>query len=196
MSLIKKISKPEDLFKNLPQLETERLWLRKLSMHDAGDVFEYASVPEVSKYVTWMPHRTITDSKSFLKQVLYHYEQGVPSSWGIVLKENNKLIGTGGFIWWLVEHSKAEVGYVISNQYWNKGYMTESLNEILRFGFEIMQLERIEARCFIENTASERVMQKCGMRFEGILRNSMYIKGEYRNFKLYSILRSEFRGYK
>jgi ribosomal-protein-alanine N-acetyltransferase len=191
MTISKIISKPEDLFKNLPILETERLKLRKLNLRDAGDVFEYASVPDVSKYVSWESHRTIADTKSFLKHVLFQYDKGIPASWGIILKENEKLIGTGGFLWWSVDNSKAEIGYVISNRYWNEGYMTEALHRILGFGFDIMQLERIEARCFIENVASERVMQKCGMKLEGVLRSSMYIKGAFRNFKLYSILRNE-----
>ena len=182
---------PEELFKNLPYIETERLKLRKLTMRDAGDVFEYASVPGVSLYVSWTPHRTIADTKSFLKHALFQYEKGIPASWGIVLKENNKLIGTGGYLWWATEHSKAELGYVVSDKYWNKGYMTEALKKILQFGFETMNLERIEARCFVENTASERVMQKCGMKFEGILRSSLFVKGEYRDFKLYSVLKSE-----
>lgn len=192
MTIAKSISKPEELFKYLPFLETPRLKLRKLTARDAGDVFEYASVEEVTKYVSWVPHRTLADTKSFLKHVLFQYEKGMPASWGLVLKENEKLIGTGGFLWWSIENSKAEVGYVVSNRYWNKGIATEALGRILEFGFEIMQLERIEARCFVENTASERVMQKCGMKLEGILRSSMYLKGAYRSFKLYSILRNEF----
>jgi [ribosomal protein S5]-alanine N-acetyltransferase len=188
----KTLLKPENLFKNLPYLETERLKLRKLTARDAGDVFEYASVTEVSLYVSWMPHRTIADTKSFLKHVLFQYEKGIPSSWGIVLKETGKLIGTIGFHWWSTEHSKAELGYVISDKYWNQGYTTEALRKILQFGFEIMQLERIEARCFTENAASERVMQKCGMKLEGILRSSLFIKGGFRDFKLYSILKTEY----
>ncbi len=187
----KTLIQPEELFKNLPYLETERLKLRKLTMRDAGDVFEYASVPGVSLYVSWTPHRTIADTKSFLKHVLFQYEKGIPTSWGIVLKENNKLIGTGGYLWWATEHSKAELGYVVSDKYWNKGYMTEALKKILQFGFETMNLQRIEARCFVENTASERVMKKCGMKLEGILRSSSFVKGAYRDFKLYSILKSE-----
>ena len=186
------VLKPDELFKNLPYLETERLKFRKLSMRDAGDVFEYASVPEVTLYVSWTPHRTIADTKSFLKHVLFQYEKGIPASWGLVLKENDKLIGTGGYLWCSTEHSKAEIGYVISDKYWNKGYMTEALKKILQFGFETMSLERIEARCFVENTASERVMQKCGMKLEGILRSSLHIKGAFIDCKLYSILKSEY----
>lgn len=176
----------------MPYLETERLNLRKLSMSDAGDVFEYASIPEVSLYVTWTPHRTIADTKSFLKHMMYLYKKGIPASWGIALKENGKLIGTCGYHWWSAEHSKAELGYVISDKYWNNGYMTEVLKKILGFGFKTMNLERIEARCFVENTASERVMLKCGMKLEGVLRSSLYVKGSFRDFKLYSILKSEY----
>jgi ribosomal-protein-alanine N-acetyltransferase len=192
MALLKNIAKPEDLFKSLPELETMRLRLRRLSMHDAGDIFEYASDPEVSKYVLWDHHRTIADSKSYLKHVLFLYSKGIPASWGIVLKEENKLIGTGGYQWWSVADSKAEVGYVISKSYWNKGYMTEALEEILRFGFEQMELVRIEAKCFVQNTASVRVMEKCGMKLEGTLRSYKYVKGNFGDFKLYSILSSEF----
>lgn len=193
MTLTKNIAKPEDLFKNLPMLETARLKLRRLSIHDAGDIFDYASDPDVSKYVLWEHHRTIADSKSYLKHVLFLYEKGIPASWGIVLKEDNKLIGTGGFQWWSVADSKAEVGYVISKSYWNKGCMTEALEEILRFGFEQMALERIEAKCFIQNAASERVMEKCGMKLEGVLRSYKYVKGNFGDFKLYSILSNEFQ---
>jgi ribosomal-protein-alanine N-acetyltransferase len=193
MTLLKNIVKPQDLFKNLPVLETARLKLRRLSMHDAGDIFEYASDPDVSKYVLWEHHRTIADSKSYLKHVLFLYEKGIPASWGIVLKDDNKLIGTGGYQWWSVTDSKAEVGYVISKSYWNKGYMTEALEEILRFGFEQMELERIEAKCFIQNPASVRVMEKCGMKLEGVLRSYKFVKGNFGDFKLYSILSSEFQ---
>jgi ribosomal-protein-alanine N-acetyltransferase len=168
------------------------LKLRKLSLRDAGDVFEYASDPEVSKTVSWEFHRTIADSLSFLRQITFQYEKGIPSPWAVVLKETHKMIGTVGYHWWSLENAKSEVGYVISRLYWNKGYMTEALREVIRFGFEKMSLERVEARCFVENLSSERVMQKCGMKLEGVLRNSMFVKGEFRNFKIYSILRDEF----
>jgi ribosomal-protein-alanine N-acetyltransferase len=192
MTVFKTSIKPGDLFKNLPVIETERLRLRKLSLRDAGDVFEYASDPEVSKTVSWEAHRTIADSLSFLRQINFQYEKGFPSPWAVVLKETHKMIGTVGYHWWSLENAKSEVGYVISRLYWNKGYMTEALKEVLGFGFEQMKLERIEARCLVENFSSERVMQKCGMKLEGILRNSLFVKGEYRNFKIYSILRNEY----
>jgi ribosomal-protein-alanine N-acetyltransferase len=186
------ISNIGNVFKDLQTLETPRLRLRKLTMRDANDVFEYASMPEVSKHVTWDYHRTVADSMAFLKSILLQYENGIPSPWGIVYKELNKLIGTGGFHNWNLEHRRAEVGYAISSRYWNKGIMTETLKRMLRFGFEAMALNRIEALCKIENAASEKVMQKCGMKYEGTLRKQMFVKGDYQDLKIYSILKQEF----
>lgn len=180
------------VFSDLPKLETERLLLRRLSMRDSNDVFEYASRPEVAEFVTWEHHRSISDSMVFIRSILNQYDEGVPSPWGIVLKQNTKLIGTGGFHNWSTGSKRAEIGYAISSAYWNLGYMTEALMEMIKFGFEVMQLNRIEAVCKTMNTASERVMQKCGMKFEGILRQHMFVKGTYHDLKMYSILKDEF----
>ncbi len=186
------ISNIGNVFKDLQTLETPRLVLRKLTMRDANDVFDYASMPEVSKHVTWDYHRTVADSMAFLKSIIVQYENGIPSPWGIVYKEDNKLIGTGGYHNWNPEHRRAEIGYAISSRYWNRGIMTETLKRMLKFGFEVMALNRIEALCKIENAASEKVMQKCGMKYEGTLREQMFVKREYQDLKLYSILKNEF----
>src|SRR5438477_4406706 len=180
------------IFRDIPKLETERLILRKHSMRDVNDIFEYASVPEIAKYVMWEHHRSVADSLHFLRAVIQQYQNGVPSPWGIVYKENNKIIGTAGYHIWNPAHRRAEIGYALSPSYWNKGIMTEALEAMLKFGFEHLDLNRIEAMCKVENTASERVMQKCRMKFEGTLREQMYVKEEFHNLNLYSILKSEF----
>jgi ribosomal-protein-alanine N-acetyltransferase len=186
------ISNPGELFQSLPSLETERLHLRRISTRDANDIFEYASDPEVAKFVTWEHHRSIADSIHYVRMIVNSYSRGEPSPWGIILKEEQKLIGTGGFHWWLYEHSRAEVGYTISARYWNRGLMTEALKAIIEFGFEKMMLNRIEAKCYVQNAPSEKVLQKCGMKFEGILRESLYVKEEFRDLKMYSIIKSEY----
>ena len=180
-----------DLFKNLPILETERLRLRKLSMRDASDIFEYASDPEVAQHVTWEHHRNIADSMHFLRITTQQYEKGMPSSWGIVHKELGKLIGTIGYHILLPLHGYGEVGYALSKDFWNKGYISEAFTEVIKFGFQHMHLNRVEAACLLSNTASERVMIKCGLKYEGILRKRLFAKGEYHDLKLYSILKSE-----
>ena len=181
------------LFRDLKTLETPRLILRKLNMRDANDIFEYASMPEVSEHVTWDYHRNIADSMAFLKLIVQQYEDSKPSPWGIVEKSSGKLIGTGGYHNWFAEHRRAEVGYAISSKFWSRGLMTEALEEMLSFGFETMGLNRIEALCRKENPASEKVLLKCGMKFEGVLREQMFMKGIFQDLKIFSILENEFR---
>ncbi len=191
MSALREIFDTSKLFVSLPVLETERLKLRKLSMRDSGDMFEYASVPEMTDHVSWEHHRSVADSMHFLRIIIQQYEFGNPTPWGIVYKENNKLIGTIGFHYWLKDHMRAEVGFALSKDYWNHGLMTEALTEVLRFGFDSMRLNRIEGRCELMNAASERVMNKCGMKLEGILRQQMFVKGVYKDLKFYSIIRDD-----
>ncbi|WP_064091654.1 GNAT family N-acetyltransferase [Rossellomorea aquimaris] len=182
----------ETIFGNLPTLETERLILRKITVEDVEDMFSYGSNEEVSKYVTWDTHKTISDTKEFVDFVLTRYENNQVAPWGIVYKENGKLIGTIDFISWQVKDNSAEIGYVISQDYWGKGITTEAAHEVIKFGFHHMDLVRVQARCFVENIGSSRVMEKIGMSYEGILRKTAFIKGKHRDLKMYSILREEF----
>ena len=181
----------EDVFGDLPTLETERLVLRKMRLDDAADLFEYASDPEVSTYTTWGPHQSIQDSREFLMRILSLYESDQLADWGIEHKADAKFIGTCGFALWDPYHSRAEIGYAMSRKYWGKGLMTEAARELIDFGFHNMQLNRLQAMCMVDNIGSARVMEKSGMTYEGILRDYMYAKGRYDDLKVYSILRRE-----
>jgi ribosomal-protein-alanine N-acetyltransferase len=133
---------------------------------------------------------TLDDAQDMIKK----YERICLCDWGVVYKRDNKFIGTCGYGWWSPAHARAEIGYALSRKFWNRGLMTEALREVIKFGFEIMRLNRIEARCFLTNHASEKVMQKVGMKFEGIQREGLFAKGEYQDLKVYSLLRKEFYG--
>lgn len=178
----------------LPTLETERLILRKMTRDDAEAVFAYASDPEVSRYTLWDTHRSVEDSRAFLELAVGNYEGGGSLDWGIVYKGDHRFVGMCGFVNWSPEHARAEMGYVLHKDYWGRGLVPEAVRAMIRFGFERMKLRRIEARCIAENTGSARVMEKAGMTYEGTLRQREYIKGAYRDMKIYSILSSEFRG--
>ncbi|MCK4449432.1 MAG: GNAT family N-acetyltransferase [Anaerolineae bacterium] len=181
----------EDIFDDLSVLETERLLLRKMILSDAEDLFEYASDPEVAKYTTWQAHESIEDTKCFLNSVMDQHKNRHVAPWGVIHKGDKKLIGTCGFVYWDLHNSRAEIAYALSRKYWRKGYMTEAVREVTTFGFRTMELNRIEARCKTENIASARVMEKAGMKFEGILRQHMFAKGTYHDLKIYSILKEE-----
>ncbi|MDR0898632.1 MAG: GNAT family N-acetyltransferase [Oscillospiraceae bacterium] len=181
----------EGIFSHLPELSTQRLLLRRMTMADAADVYAYSRDPEVSRHVLWDAHRSISESRAYLRYILRQYRMSEPSSWGIIHKETGRLIGTIGFMWWNHEYRSAEVGYSLSRAYWNQGLMTEALRAILRFGFDEMGLHRIEAQHETSNPASGRVMQKVGMRLEGVLRGRLYNKGRFVDVSLYAILSSD-----
>ncbi|MBM7553048.1 GNAT family N-acetyltransferase [Thalassobacillus pellis] len=173
-------------YEDIPKIETERLILRKITLDDAKDMYLYASDEEVTKNVTWNTHFTLSDTFRFINTFLSKYD----APWGIELKENGRFIGTVHFVWWQPKHNSAELGYVLSKEYWGQGLITEAARAIISFGFENLDLVRIQARCFLENKGSERVMKKLGMDFEGINRKVMNVKGEHRDLKMYSILKA------
>lgn len=177
-----------DIYGDLPTLETERLILRKVRELDIDDIFEYGADSEVSRYTTWVAHRSIEDTREFLSKILKAYEQKKIGPWGITLKESGKLIGTAGFNGWDLKQSRGELGYVLSRDYWKQGLMTEAVSRVIQFGFSEMKLVRIEARCNPENYGSFRVMEKCGMQFEGVLRRHILVKGKHEDVRMYSII--------
>jgi len=176
----------------IPVLETERLILRELSPEDADDVLEYASVPDVTTFLVWYPHQVKQDSIDFINFAKDQLVNNLTIIWGIEIKENKKLIGTIDLRNTQLINNCGEIGYVISNKYWNNGIMTEAVKRVIMFGFNEMKLNRIEAYCEVENIGSARVMEKAGMQFEGVLREKIYIKNKYRSMKMYSILKSEY----
>jgi ribosomal-protein-alanine N-acetyltransferase len=179
----------KDVFDDLPFLETDRLVLRRLEADDLEAVFEYASDPKVAQYTSWPAHATIDDSSDFLNYVLERYAKGEVAPWGVV--REGKVVGTCGFLDWYVHSSRAEIGYALSSKYWGQGLMTEAVGKVIGFGFRTMALNRIQGRCEVENIASIRVMEKAGMRREGVLRQHEYSEGRYLDIVMYSILRRE-----
>ncbi len=164
-----------------------------MTLDDAEAIFAYASNPEVARYTLWDTHRSLEDSTAFLERVLGEYGSGGEPVWGIVYKGDGRFVGTCGMLGISADHARAGLGYAIHREYWGRGLVPEAVRAMLRFGFERMSLNRIEARCIAENTASARVMEKAGMTCEGTLRQREFIKGAHRHIKLFAILRGEFR---
>ena len=183
----------EAFYGYMPTLETPRLRLRKLSMRDAQDIFDYSQDPQVARYVLWEAQTSLSEARSYIRFMLRKYRLGEPASWGIEWKETGRIIGTIGFMWIQRDNAAAEVGYSLSRAYWNRGIMTEALSALLRYGFRSMNLNRIEAQHETENPASGAVMRKCGMQREGTLRQRLLNKGRVVDVELYAILRRDFR---
>ncbi len=179
------------IFRSLPVIETPRLILRPMTRADAGDMFEYASDPEVSRYTVWDAHGSVDDALKFLACAEENYRAGEPENWGVVYRADGKFIGTCGYFYWDIWHYKAEIHYAMSRAYHGKGLMTEAVEAALDFGFTAMGLNRVEAGCMPANTASERLLQKAGMTYEGVKRAGIFSKGIFNDLKVYAILRRE-----
>lgn len=154
----------------LPTLFTNRLIIRPLSVLDADDMFEYAKTPYVGPMAGWAPHISITETMSIIRlmtTIKNPYELGC---WAIVLKENNKMIGTIE-LYNHITNFKAELGYSLNPVYWKNGYTTEAAKEVVSYGFEFLNLKRIEIGTFIDNISSQKVAEKLGFIKEGVARN-------------------------
>jgi ribosomal-protein-alanine N-acetyltransferase len=97
------------VFAALPVIETERLTLRPIRRGDEADVFAYGAEPEVSRYTTWECHRSVDDARVFVDWVLGEYEHGRPARWGIVHRDDGRLIGACGVAEWRPEHAREEI---------------------------------------------------------------------------------------
>lgn len=179
-------------FSNMPTLTTERLVLRKLKASDAADMFEYAKLHEVTKYLTWKPHKDVYYTKQYLEYLGTRYAVGDFYDWAITLEGSGKMIGTVGFTRFDLPNNSAEIGYVLNPTYAGNGIATEAAKKILDFGFNFLKLHRIEARHMEGNDASHRVMEKLGMTEEGTFRESYYVNGSYKTVTVCSILKSDY----
>ena len=182
---------PAYYFSSLPVLETPRLVLRPVRRRDAEDIYSYASDPEVARYVLWEPHRSLTETRNYVRCMRSLYRRGMPSSWAAEQKDSGRVIGTIGLMWYSDTNCSAEVGYSFSREVWNRGFATEALRAVMDSVFSSLPVNRLEAQYDIRNPASGRVMEKCGMRQEGILRQRIRSKGEFLDVVLCAILRSD-----
>ena len=167
------------IFTRIPTLETNRLTMRKILPSDCADMYNYSCLPETSRYLLWSPHANPRYTKKYLSFIQSAYRNETFYDFALVDKASGKMIGTCGFVRFDTANDSAEVGYVFNPSYRDQGYATEALCAVLDFGFSKLGLHRIEARFMKDNLASRRVMEKCGMYFEGICRDMLIIKGKY-----------------
>lgn len=173
-------------------LETPRLILRRLTLADAEPMYRnWASDPGVTKFLTWPTHSSVEVTKQILALWISHYEELNYYQWGIVVKDENALIGTIAAVKTDDEIKAAEIGYCIGQNWWHKGYTSEALGAVINFLFDEVGLNRIAARHDVNNSHSGGVMKKCGMQFEGIMREGAKNNGGLCDIANYSILKKD-----
>ena len=180
------ISNVKEVLYDNERIETERLILRKAKKSDANDMLEYASDEDTVKYLDWAGAKTLDE----LVKGIVDFHWSNPGIWAIELKEAHKCIGTID-VRIKPEHEKCEFGFVLNRNYWNKGYMTESLSTIIKLCFDRLELNRVEAFHYVGNEGSGRVMQKCGMIHEGVSEQGFKIKGVFRDVVRYGVTKEQ-----
>ncbi len=154
-------------------IETERLILRQFRIEDADDMFEnWASDPEVTKFLTWPPHASVDITKGLLSEWVSRYEDGGYFNWVMELKENGEAIGNISVVNLNEKVESAEIGYCMSRAYWGRELMPEALKAVMDYLFDVIGLNRVAACHDANNPKSGRVMDKAGMKLEGILRSA------------------------
>lgn len=167
------------IFAKTVQFTSYRLLFRKLNKKDAADMYDYARRAEVTRYLLWREHPDLAYTKRYLAYAESCYRAGTFFDFAVVDRASARMIGTCGFTKFDFSNDSAEIGYVFHPDYWNRGIATEAVSTVMRYGFETLGLHRIEAKYMKDNLASRRVMEKCGMTFEGIQHGLMLIKGNY-----------------
>ncbi len=180
------------LFSKIPTLKTARLTLRKMKPSDYLDMYEYASDERVTRYLLWKPHDKPATTRDYLRYIQTRYHTGDFYDWAVIDNESKRMIGTCGFTRLDFDNNLAEIGYVLNPTFWGKGIAVEAAMAVIEFAFMTLNVRRVEAKYIIGNGASRRVMEKCGMTFEGVHRQSMYIKGEYKDIGMCSIISDEY----
>lgn len=180
----------EKLFKTLPTIETERLILRMWSKKDAPELYAYAKNPNVGPNAGWKPHESIEESREIIATIFL-----TNMCWAIVDKSTNKIIGSIGLEQdrFRPDVNSKELGYSLAEEYWGQGMMTEAAKAVIKYSFDSLKLDVLMIRTGDSNKRSQRVIEKCGFRYEGTLRRTYRIyDGSIREVRCYSMLNEEY----
>ena len=150
-------------------IHTDNFMLRRVTREDAGSVYpNWATDPEVTKYLIWKPHKSIDETYEWITMCDHGWNSKESFSWVICLHNSNEPIGSFAA---RIKGHMVDVGYGLSKRYWGQGIMTSILKNFINYAFSFPSVYRIWATCNIENTASMRVTEKAGMLCEGCLKS-------------------------
>lgn len=174
-------------------IETDRLLLRPFRSGDAPFMFKnWAGDRDVAKFLTWNAHRSVSDSECVVNMWVAEYNENSCYNWAIVLKDISEPIGGISVARIYDNIGAAEIGYCIGKNWWGTGIMTEAFSAVIPYLFEV-GFNRITAAHAVENPASGRVMQKCGLTYEGTFRQFFRAtSGELLDISFYAVLKDDF----
>lgn len=170
-----------------PQLETERLHLLPVVPADQPFIFEGLSHPEVIPFFG-VSYTSLDDTKKQMDWYAKAYAEGTGGPWKMVEKASGKNLGVIAFYFYKPEHAKAEIGFWIFPQFWNKGFVSEALQGVIAYCQNEKGIHRLEAFVEVGNDASRRVLQKAGFEHEGLMRDCERKNGRFISLHVYALL--------
>ncbi len=174
-------------FEKFPILHTERLDLVEIKQHHLSDIFKLFGNDQVTKYYNIKTLKEEKDAQKYLDWFTSRFNDKLGIRWGISIKDQSGIIGTVGFNNFTKGH-RANLGYDLKLDFWNKGYIKEALKTVMKFGFEQLEINRIEAEIMPGNIYSEKALVSLGFEKEGLLRDWMLWEGKYYDMIMYSKL--------
>ncbi len=171
-----------------PLLHTQRLVLRELDLPDASEIFFLRSDEQVMHYICREKMASVVEAEEWIKRHQEAIAHNESVSWAICLPSDPTLIGHIAYWRVVKEHYRAELGYFLHPDHWNKGIISEALTAVLDFGFRQLQLHTVEANIHPENKVSKRLLLKQGFVQEGYLKQSYFFRGEFSDTALFSLL--------
>jgi ribosomal-protein-alanine N-acetyltransferase len=175
-------------FSPFPNLETERLLLRRVDSNDIKEIFALRSNPETMKYIPRPLVKTDEEALEHINMIDSKIDSNEGINWAIMLKDNPKLIGIIGHYRIKPENYRAELGYMLLPEYHGKGIVSEAVKEAVKYAFNVMNLHSIEAIIAPENYGSAKVLEKNGFVKEAHLRENEFYEGRFLDTVIYSIL--------
>ncbi len=174
------------------ELTTERLVLRRFCLNDAQAMFDnWASDPDVTEFLRWPAHTDISISQAVLEDWVKSYQYDDFYQWAIVPKDLGKPIGCIGVVERNDDIKMVHIGYAIGKRWWHNGYTSEALAALIEFFFVKLGVNRIESQHDPHNLNSGKVMQKCGMKYEGTMKQADFSNKGIVDACMYSILKDE-----
>lgn len=176
-----------------PVLETKRLRLRNLDLTDAPFIFSQRSDERVLKYLDKEPLTDIKQATEFITKNLEDWKAQKAIAWIIELKEDNTFLGDIALWRFFEKDHRAEIGYGLHPDHWQKGYMKEAAIAVLDWAFTTLGLHSIIGDINPENIASRQLLMSLGFQKEGYHRENYYFRGEYLDSEMYGLLERDFR---
>lgn len=187
---------PDSVFEDFPVLTTNRLRLRQVRSEDSADIFSFKSDPLVTAPYCSEEYTDIEQANKWIRSLFDGYAKRQALMWMITLRDENRPIGDI-CLWNLdIESECGELGYELHRNYWKRGIASEAAEVVIRYGFTVMKLNRIEADPFKRNEPSSLLLERLGFKLEGNLRKRLLFRREFYDQLYYGLLREEWLGSK